>query len=59
MCGHQEHNDKQVMPTTKTRHLAPPTHRVAPAAPAKGASGACAAKVRVAIDGPRGSVLPG
>jgi hypothetical protein len=33
--------------------------RVAPAASAKGADGACAVKVRVAIDGPRTSVLPG
>ena len=33
--------------------------RVAPAASVKGADGACAAKVRVAIDGPRGGVLPG
>ena len=33
--------------------------RVAPAASAKGASGACAVKVRVAVDGPRGGALPG
>ena len=30
-----------------------------PAASAKGADGACAAKVRVAVDGPRGGALPG
>jgi hypothetical protein len=33
--------------------------QVAPAASAKGGDGACAGKVRVAIDGLRGSVLPG
>ena len=33
--------------------------RVAPAASGKGANGACAVKMRVAIDGPRGGVLPG
>ena len=64
MSGFYGHT-KQFCPVWKervermtARELTVPT-RVAPAASVKGGDGACAAEVRVAVDGPRGGALPG